>query len=157
MSNDYILAIDNGTQSVRALIFDLQGHLVDKAQVEIDSYQAPQPGWVENDPEEFWRALCLACQRLWANTSVPKSALRGLVITTQRATVVNLDARGEPLRPAIVWLDQRRSDADPALAWWWELALRAVRMHDTVRYFAREAEANWIAQHQPAVWARTEK
>jgi sugar (pentulose or hexulose) kinase len=63
MSNDYILAIDNGTQSVRALIFDLQGHLVDKAQVEIDSYQAPQPGWVENDPEEFWRALSLACQR----------------------------------------------------------------------------------------------
>ena len=44
MSNDYILAIDNGTQSVRALIFDLHGHLVDKAQVEIDSYQAPQPG-----------------------------------------------------------------------------------------------------------------
>jgi hypothetical protein len=81
--------------------------------------------------------------------------LRGLVVTTQRATVINLDARGEPLRPAIVWLDQRRSDADPKLAWWWELALRAVRMRDTVRYFAREAEANWIAQHQPALWART--
>ncbi len=157
MSNDYLLAIDCGTQSVRALIFDLQGHLVDKAQVEIDSYQAPQPGWVENDPGEFWRALSLACQHLWANTSVPKTALRGLVVTTQRATVINLDARGEALRPAIVWLDQRRADANPKLAWWWELALRAVRMRDTVRYFAREAEANWIAQHQPALWARTEK
>jgi len=157
MSQDYLLAIDNGTQSVRALIFDLHGHLVDKAQVEITSYTSPQPGWVENDPEDFWRALCTACQRLWANSRVPKSAIRGLVITTQRATVINLDAAGRPLRPAIVWLDQRRSDADPALAWWWEVALRAVNMRDTIRYFAAEAEANWIARQQPALWARTDK
>jgi len=157
MSNDYLLAIDNGTQSVRALIFDLSGHLVDKAQVDIASYQSPQPGWVENDPEEFWVALCQACQHLWANTRVPKSSIRGVVITTQRATVINLDAHGQPLRPAIIWLDQRRADTKPKLAWWWELALRAIGMRDTIAYFAREAEANWIAQHQPALWARTDK
>lgn len=157
MSNDYLLAIDNGTQSVRALIFDLHGHLVDKAQVDITSYQSPQPGWVENDPEEFWAALCTACHRLWANTRVPKSAIRGVVITTQRGTVINLDDDGRPLRPAIVWLDQRRADADPKLAVWWEFALHAIGMRDTIRYFAREAEANWIAQHQPAIWARTDK
>ena len=157
MSNDYLLAIDNGTQSVRVLIFDLRGHLVDKAQVDITSYQSPQPGWVENDPEEFWTALCTACQRLWANTQVPKSAIRGVTITTQRGTTINLDSHGQPLRPAIVWLDQRRADANPKLSWWWELALRAIGMRDTIRYFAREAEANWIAQHQPALWARTDK
>ena len=61
------------------------------------------------------------------------------------------------MRPAIVWLDQRRADVDPKLAWWWEVALRAVRMRSTVRYFSREAEANWIAQHQPSLWARTGK
>ena len=157
MSNDYLLAIDNGTQSVRALIFDLHGHLVDKAQVDIASYQSPQPGWVENDPEEFWAALGMACQRLWANTRISKSSIRGVVITTQRGTTINLDSRGLPLRPAIVWLDQRRADANPKLAWWWELALRAIGMRETIRYFAREAEANWIAQHQPEIWARTDK
>jgi sugar (pentulose or hexulose) kinase len=157
MSSNYLLAIDCGTQSVRALVFDLGGHLVDKAQVALDSYATPEPGWVEGDPEDFWRALCQACQHLWANTSVPKSAIRGVVLTTQRATVVNLDVQGRPLRPAIVWLDQRRSDADPKLAPWWEIALRAVNMRDTIRYFAREAEANWIAQHQPELWARTDK
>ena len=157
MSSNYLLAIDCGTQSVRALVFDLGGHLVDKAQVALDSYATPEPGWVESDPEDFWRALCQACQHLWANTSVPKSAIRGVVVTTQRATVVNLDVQGRPLRPAIVWLDQRRSDADPKLAPWWEIALRAVNMRDTIRYFAREAEANWIAQHQPELWARTDK
>jgi len=157
MNNDYLLAIDNGTQSVRALIFDLQGHLVDKAQVDITSYQSPQPGWVENDPEEFWHAMCQACQRLWANTRVPKSSIRGVVITTQRATVINLDRQGQALRPAIVWLDQRRADTRPKFSWWWELAFRAIGMRDTIRFFAREAEANWIAQHQPALWARTDK
>ena len=105
MSKTYLLAIDNGTQSVRALLFDLQGNLVDKAQVAIDSYQSPQPGWLENDPEAFWQSLCQACQQLWAKTAVPKSAIAGVVITTQRATTIVLDKQGQPLRPAIVgWI-----------------------------------------------------
>lgn len=157
MSGDYLLAIDNGTQSVRALIFDARGHLVDKAQVAIESYVSPQPGWVECDPQAFWQALCTACQRLWASTAVPPSAIRSVVITTQRATVVNLDAQGQPLRPAIIWLDQRRADRWAPLPIWWRAALGAIGMNDAIAYFQREAEANWIAQHQPDIWARTHK
>jgi sugar (pentulose or hexulose) kinase len=157
MSNDYILAIDSGTQSVRALVFDLQGHLVDKAQAANSTYQSLQPGWVENDPEQFWQALCQACQRLWANTHVPKSAIRGVVITTQRGTTINLDRHGRALRPAMVWLDSRRADKAPQPAWWWEAIFRVIGMRDTVRYFGHEAEANWIAQNQPDIWARTDK
>jgi len=157
MSKTYLLAIDNGTQSVRALLFDLQGNLVDKAQVTIASYQSPQPGWMENDSEAFWQALCDACQRLWAVTSVPKSAIAGVVITTQRGTTIALDKNGQPLRPAMIWLDQRRADQLPKLAWWWDAAFRAIGMRQTVRFFQREAEANWIAQHQPELWAKTDK
>ncbi|MBK6294244.1 MAG: FGGY-family carbohydrate kinase [Rhodoferax sp.] len=157
MSNTYILAIDNGTQSVRALLFDLQGNLVDKAQVMIDSYRSPQPGWVENDPEAFWQALCQACQQLWATTSVSKSAIAGVVITTQRGTTIALDQHGQPLRPAMIWLDQRRVEQTPKLKWWWEAAFRLIGMRDTVRHFQKEAEANWIAQHQPQIWAKTDK
>lgn len=157
MSKTHILAIDAGTQSVRALLFDQQGNLADKAQVAIDSYQSPQPGWMENDPEAFWQSLCQACQQLWACTSVPRSAIAGVVITTQRGTTVALDQAGQPLRPAMIWLDQRRASQTPKLAWWWEAAFRAIGMRETVRYFQREAEANWIAQHQPEVWAKTDK
>ena len=153
----YLLAIDNGTQSVRALLFDLQGNLVDKAQVMIDSYRSPQPGWVENDPEAFWQALCQACQQLWATTSVPKSAIAGVVITTQRGTTIALDQHGQPLRPAMIWLDQRRVEQVPKLKWWWEAAFRLIGMRDTVKHFQKEAEANWIAQHQPQIWAQTDK
>ena len=157
MSKTYILAIDNGTQSVRALLFDLHGNLVDKSQVAIDSYQSPRPGWVENDPEVFWQALCQACQHLWANTSVPKSAVAGVVITTQRATTIALDKAGQPVRPAIIWLDQRRTEHTPKLKWWWEVAFKLIGMRDTVNHFQKESEANWIAHHQPDIWAKTDK
>ncbi len=70
MSNEYILAIDNGTQSVRALIFDLHGHIVAKAQVHLEAYFSDHPGWAEHDPEDYWQAVCTACQRLWAAANV---------------------------------------------------------------------------------------
>jgi sugar (pentulose or hexulose) kinase len=155
MSADYLLAIDNGTQSVRALIFDVHGHLVDKAQVPLNGYFSAQPGWVEHDVDAFWRAVCQACQRLWASTSVPRSALCGVTVTTQRGTVINLDARGQALRPAMIWLDQRRSEYLPDVAWYWRTAFGLIGMGETLRYFQREAEANWIAHYQPDVWAQT--
>lgn len=157
MNKTYLLAIDNGTQSVRALLFDLHGNLVDKAQVAIDTYRSAQPGWVENDPEAFWQSLCQACQRLWASTAVPRSAIAGVVITTQRGTTIALDRQGLPLRPAMIWLDQRRADVRPKLGWWWEAAFALIGMRQTVHFFQKEAEANWIAQHQPELWARTDK
>ena len=70
MSDERVLAIDNGTQSVRALAFNLRGELVAKSQVALDGYQSPQPRWMELDPEEFWRALCKACRQLWSEGAV---------------------------------------------------------------------------------------
>ena len=157
MNPTYLLAIDNGTQSVRALLFDLQGALVDKAQVMIETYQSPQPGWMENAPDAFWQSMCQACKQLWATSRVPRSAIAGVVVTTQRGSTIALDEDGQALRPAMIWLDQRRADRLPPLAWWWDAAFRAIGMRETVRFFQQEAEANWIAQHQPDIWARTAK
>lgn len=157
MGQDYILAIDNGTQSVRALLFDLQGNLVTKSRVLIDPYVSPQPGWAEQDPNYFWQALCQACQQLWQTTSVPKEAIAGVTLTTQRATMINVDEKGQPLRPAIVWLDQRRTEGLPPLGGLWGLAFRLVGMSRTVAYFMAEAEANWLHTYQPDIWQKTHK
>jgi sugar (pentulose or hexulose) kinase len=149
MKPPYLLAIDNGTQSVRALLFDLQGELIDKAQVSITSYQTPQPGWLENDPDAFWQSLCQACQQLWASRRVAQGDIAAVVITTQRGTTVSLDRHGQPLRPSMIWLDQRRASQTPALSWWWKTALRSIGMFETVRYFQSEAEANWLLSTSP--------
>ena len=58
---NYVLAIDNGTQSVRALVFDLAGNLVAKSKVELEPYFSAQPGWAEQHVEYFWENLCQAC------------------------------------------------------------------------------------------------
>ncbi|MGQ9841058.1 MAG: FGGY-family carbohydrate kinase [Anaerolineae bacterium] len=163
MNKDLILAIDSGTQSVRALVFDLQGNLLAKARVPVTPYVSPQPGWAENDPDMYWDALCQACQSLWrqAEATGKPAGLRGRVagvaLTTQRSTVINVDGAGRPLRPAIVWLDQRRTEGLKPVGGLWGLAFALTGMRETVAYLQAEAEANWIRTHQPEVWARTHK
>ncbi len=157
MSDTYILAIDNGTQSVRALLFDLQGNLAAKAQVHLEAYFSDHPGWAEHDPEGYWQAVCSACQQLWSATDIPRSAVKGVAVTTQRGTVVNLDKDGKPLRPAITWLDQRRTDQYQPMGALWRAAFKLAGVADTIKYFRGEAEINWIKAHQPEIYERTDK
>ncbi len=156
MGQDYILAIDNGTQSVRAILFDLQGKIAGKSKIPLE-YCSPLPGWVEQRPEYFWEKLCEACQKLWATTAVSKSALAGVALTTQRGTVVNLDHVGKPLRPAIIWPDKRRTTGLPPVGGLWGIAFGLIRMSETIAYIQAEAEANWIRTHQGDVWGKTSK
>lgn len=157
MGGDHILAIDNGTQSVRALLFDLEGNLVAKSLVPLEAYFSRKPGWAEQQAEYYWESLCQACQQLWQGMDLPKEAIAGVALTTQRTTMVNVDADGQPLRPAIVWLDQRRAEGLKPVGGIWGLAFKLVRMDETVAYFQAEAEANWIRSHQPEIWEQTYK
>lgn len=157
MAEQYLLSIDNGTQSVRALLFDLQGELVAKSQVHLQAYYSEHPGWAEHDADGYWRAVGQACQQLWQSCSVPRSAIKGVAVTTQRGTVVNLDRDGKVLRPAITWLDQRRVGPQPPLSLLWRTAFKLTGLSGTIEYFRREAEINWIAQYQPEVWQQTHK
>ena len=91
------LAVDNGTQSLKALVFDLAGELVAKEAVPIPLYSSPQPGWAEQDPEDFWRALCAALHALWRNRQVDKARIAGMAVTAQRGTVISVDKAGNPL------------------------------------------------------------
>ena len=152
-----LLVIDNGTQSVRALLFDLQGNLLAKARVPITAYYARQPGWAEQDAGYFWDQLCRACQELWEQPGVERDAIQGVALTTQRASVVNVDQDGKPLRPVMLWLDQRRAEGLKPVGGPWGMAFRLARARNTVAYLQAEAEANWIAKHQPDVWQRTHK
>ena len=152
----YLLAIDNGTQSVRALVFDLDGQLVAKSKIEIEAYFSEQPGWAEQHAEYFWDKLCQACQQLWRHLDIPKTAIEAVALTTQRATVVNLDGDGKPLRPAIVWLDQREQHELPGMGGWGPV-LALAGAGASIRSFRSQAEANWIKAQQPDIWRRTAK
>ena len=155
--DDLLLSIDCGTQSVRALLFDVRGNLVAKSQLALDGYVVERPGWMTHDADGFWDACAAACRRLWDDGPQWRAAVRGVSVTTQRGTIMPIAADGRALLPALIWLDQRRASHVPPIHVAWRAAFRLAGVADTVRYFQREAEANWWAQHEPAAWAKTHK
>lgn len=152
----WILSLDCGTQSVRALLFDLQGQLVAKSKIQLQPYVSPHPDWAEQDPEYFWQQLCLACKKLWEIQPIQSGQLLGVSLTSQRNTVINVDKEGKPLRPAIVWLDKRKADQLPSLGFK-KYLIQLLGMKEVVDNFRAHAESNWIAQHQPDILKKTYK
>ena len=154
---DTILAIDNGTQSVRALLFDRDGELVSRSQVKFDPvYQSPLPGYAEQSAEYYWACLVRAVRGLWMQGARPGDVI-GVTLTTQRGTVVPVDVEGKALYAAITWLDQREASRPPSLSLHWQAIFRALGATDTINQFLRQAEANWLAQHEPDVFSRMHK
>lgn len=152
-----LLAIDVGTQSVRAIVFDLAGNIIAREQIQIEPYFSRQPGWAEQNADLYWRAIAEACQALWNKHGIDPAALAGAALTTQRATSVSLDAAGKPLRPAIVWLDQRRAENQSPVGGLWGLLFRLAGVSETIASFQAQAKANWLRQHEPELWAKTDK
>lgn len=103
MGEDYILAIDQGTTSTRAIVFNRQGELVHMAQTEIPQYY-PNPGWVEQDAEEIWQSVRAVIAEVMTSGKVTSNAIRAIGITNQRETTVIWDRHtGRPIHKAIVW------------------------------------------------------
>jgi glycerol kinase len=101
---DYLLAIDQGTTSTRAILFDAAGTVHHVARRDLRQIY-PQPAWVEHDPEEIWQAVVETCREAMAAAAGPIAALG---ITNQRETTVLWDrASGKPMRNAVVWQDRR--------------------------------------------------
>jgi glycerol kinase len=103
-SLDYILAIDQGTTSTRAILFDAAGVIHHTARIELRQIY-PRPGWVEHDPEEIWQSVVAACREAIAAANGPIAAIG---ITNQRETTVLWErSTGRPVHNAIVWQDRR--------------------------------------------------
>ena len=156
-NEEVILSIDAGTQSIRAAIIDLRGNICDIEKTEIEPYFSVYPGWAEQSPDYFWKTLITTCKKLMNSMKLSKETIRGVTVTTQRNTMINLDKHGKPLRPAIIWLDQRRAKKEGWPPMMIKLALKALNLSDVVDHAITECEANWIRQNQPDIWDKTHK
>jgi glycerol kinase len=111
----YLLALDQGTTSSRAAVFDTQGGLVAIAQREFTQHY-PRPGWVEHDPELIWQSQLDTAREVLAKADVRADQVLALGIANQRETVVLWErATGRPVANAIVWQDRRTAAACEAL------------------------------------------
>lgn len=115
MPDTYILALDQGTTSSRAIVFDESSRVVATAQREFTQF-FPRPGWVEHDPEEIWTGQLAVAAEAIEKAGIQPSDLAGIGITNQRETTVVWDRHtGRPIHPAIVWQCRRTTDACHAL------------------------------------------
>ncbi|MDO9100647.1 MAG: FGGY-family carbohydrate kinase [Caldisericota bacterium] len=157
MEQPLILAIDCGTQSVRGLLFDEGGHLVAKHKVEFGPYSSPVPGYTERNVEDFWRDACTALQALKEEAPEAWSRIGAVAVTTQRDTVVAMDADGVPLRPAFLWSDQRMARCDTPMPLVDRLQFAVTGMTTAVEITRRQGKDNWMVENEPELWARTSK
>ena len=155
MSN-VVLAVDCGTQSLRALLFDEKGRLLEFSRVMYEPFRQIKPGWAEQPPDIYVKSLCKAVSELAAKRG-SLSDVSAISITTQRATVVCVDETGNPLRNAIVWLDQRKARPNAKIPWWMRIAHALVGMTESVKIAQMDAACNWIMQCEPEVWQKTHK
>lgn len=107
MAENYILALDQGTTSSRAILFDHSGKIITQAQKEFKQF-FPKPGWVEHDAEEIWSSQFSVMAEVIAKKNIHTEDVAAIGITNQRETTVVWDKKsGEPVYHAIVWQDRR--------------------------------------------------
>ncbi len=157
MAKKYILALDQGTSSSRAIVFDHDGHICSVAQKEFTQY-FPKPGWVEHDPREIWSSEASVIAEAITEIGVNGLDIAAIGITNQRETTIVWDAAtGEPVYKAIVWQDRRTGEFCD------ELKERGLT--DKIRektgliidaYFSA-TKIRWILQNVPGARERAER
>ena len=152
----YILALDQGTSSSRAIVFDRQGKIRATAQKEFPQH-FPKPGWVEHDPKDIWSSEASVIAEAITSMGINGLNIAGIGITNQRETTIVWDAEtGEPVHNAIVWQDRRTSDYCDSL--------KSKGLTDTIRektgliidaYFSA-TKIKWILDNVAGARARAE-
>src|SRR6195952_1542594 len=157
MQEQYILALDQGTTSSRAMVFDRQGNVVSVAQKEFGQIY-PQPGWVEHDPQEIWSTQAGVAAEAVTRAGLNGASIASIGITNQRETTIVWDREtGHPVYNAIVWQDRRTADycgqlkrdgVEPMIAQ--KTGLRADP------YFSG-TKVRWILENVPGAKAKAEQ
>ncbi|MET0311676.1 MAG: glycerol kinase GlpK [Burkholderiaceae bacterium] len=151
---NYVLALDQGTTSSRALVFDEAGHAVAGAQKEFRQI-FPQPGWVEHDPREIWATQLATAREALAQVDASRVAAVG--ITNQRETTVLWDRKsGEPVGNAIVWQDRRTAPRCDQLRARGKSAFIQRRTGLVIDAYFSGTKLEWLLDNVPGARARAE-
>ena len=149
----YLLGSDIGTSSVKSIVISAEGELVGEAVREYPMHR-PQPGWAENDPEDWVESVLDTARRAIAHSGVEPSSIRGWSVVSQRDPAVLLDAEGRVLTPSISWVDRRTLDINRELT----AKLGFERLVDTtgVRPIGGLTLHNliWTKRNLPEIWWR---
>jgi glycerol kinase len=153
----YVIALDQGTTSSRAVLFDERGHIQGIAQQEFRQI-FPRPGWVEHDPKEIWSSQMGVLQKLIRDHNIREPSIKAIGITNQRETTIVWDRQtGEPVYNAIVWQDKRTAPLCEELK---SRGLEPYVRENTglvIDSYFSATKVRWILDNVEGVRARAEK
>ncbi len=155
MAGHYIMALDQGTTSSRAVIFDQTGAII---AVEAKEFRQiyPKPGWIEHDPSEIWESQLTVARQVLQKSGIPASEIQGIGITNQRETTIVWDQSGRPIYNAIVWQCRRTAAyCDELKRNGWEARLKEKTGLVTDAYFSG-TKIKWILDHVEGARKRAE-
>jgi glycerol kinase len=157
MMSSYILALDQGTTSSRAILFDRQGQVVALAQQEYPQH-FPQPGWVEHDPLDIWHTQLACAREVLQQSGTDAAEVAAIGIANQRETTVVWDRRsGEPLCHAIVWQDRRTAERCDALRAAGHAALIQRKTGLELDAYFSATKLEWLLTNVPGARVRAER
>lgn len=150
----YLLGIDGGTESIRAIVFDLEGHPKGSKAAPY-STDFPKPSWAEQNPEDWWRCCAIAVQGALQAAGISGDQILALAVDTTCCSVVALDQDGKPLRPAMIWMDVRSAEEAALVAASGDPALRVNGGGSgPVSAEWMIPKSLWMKRHQPELFAR---
>jgi sugar (pentulose or hexulose) kinase len=154
----HFIVIDGGTQNIKAFIFDEDGNEIHGESSPVTPYFAVQPDFAEQDAEAYLNIAQEVTGSVVQNSGVSTDTIAGVAITTHRSTIVPVDQDGNPIRSAITWLDERKTEGlklpgGPIMS----LAFSIARMKERLTEYQRRSKFNWLKRHEPDNYARTFK
>ena len=154
---DYMLSIDQGTTSSRAVVFDHGGRVVAMAQREFTQH-FPQPGWVEHDANEIWQTQLAVLREVLMRAGITARQVHALGITNQRETTVLWDRHtGVPVAPAIVWQDRRTAGFCDDLRAAGHAPVIAAKTGLVLDAYFSGTKLAWLLDHVPGARSRAER
>lgn len=156
--NPLVLTFDFGTQSVRTALIDNRGNIKGIAKIPYDPvYFSVEKGFAEQDPDLYWNFAMQSLIKLMSENKDLGNSIIGASITTFRDSSVQLDKNNKPIRPCILWLDQRMAKAKEKLPLISKIAFRLVGMTNTIELNRRRTVAHWLKENEPDIWSKTKK
>lgn len=157
METKYALTLDFGTQSVRAMIFDNNGNILGGVKKPYPSAGFTiKPGYLEQDPILYYETMCLATKELKSKHEDLFNNLQSVALTCFRDTALLLDKDLKPIRPCILWLDQRIASV-PKFPFIQNILFTLSGMKDTVMVNRRKTMARWYQENEKDNWSKTYK
>ena len=149
-----MLGIDVGTTGAKAALFNGNGRLTGLGQAEYPTHY-PRPGWAEQDPQDWWQAVCLSARQALSVSPDAAGRVVAVAVSSQAPTLLAIDSEGRPVRPALIWMDRRaEAEAEKLKELFGEEVIERLTGNRSDPFYVAP-KLLWFRENEPKLFART--